>query len=270
VMQVRDEVDVADPNNPNATFKLKTYMFKESLVRAGETTRDKYSQMILGLKTEAFDKDSAAEIFCRPWSVEGLYRQFKIASAVNSGAALKADDRAFKQLNWDLTSDLSWELVDERPGTLPLPQAIINARIRLKEQARAKINTKLIIRAHSAHNAVTAAHNAATALNLLIQNSNLPTKEEFKKRTTTHSLGGLYVNKRTNQKLILIDMNLEAWHQIKKQSRDRRELTEALILISEACGEYIQEKTAASREGSERIPEVRKLKEQVDTLSKSL
>jgi hypothetical protein len=273
VMQVRDEVDVADPNNPNATFKLKTYMFKESLVRAGETTRDKYSQMILGLKTEAFDKDSAAEIFCRPWSVEGLYRQFKIASAVNSGAALKADDRAFKQLNWDLTSDLSWELVDERPGTLPLPQAIINARIRLQEQARAqaraktqaqeKISTNLRNRAQSAHNAIT-------ALNLLIQNSNLPTKEEFKKHTTTHSLGGLYVNKRTNQKLILIGMNLEAWHQIKKQSRDRRELTEALTVISAACGEYIQEKTAASREGSERIPEVRKLKEQVDTLSKSL
>ena len=270
VMQVRDDVDVADPSNPNATFQLKTYMLKESLVRAGETTRDKYNQMILGLKTETFDKDSAAEIFCRPWSVEGLYSQFKIAYAVNPGTGIKADDVAFKKLNWNLASEPSWELVDERPGTLPLPQAILNARIRLQEQAKAQALAKQERAKTTLRNRLQSAHNAAIALNLLIQNSNLPTKEEFKKRTTTHSLGGLYVNKRTNQKLILIDMTLEAWHQIKKQSRDRIKLTEALTVISEACGEYIQEKTAASREGSERVPEVRKLKEQVDTLSQSL
>lgn len=273
VLQVRDDIDVTDPTKPNATFQTKTYMSNRSLVRAGETTRDKFAQMVMGWKTESFSVSDAAELFCRPWAADRMYRQWKEDAGASMGT--EASDQDFGQLNWDL--DRSWTLVGERAGSLPLPAGIQRARIVLQERARARSvqrNAKLVMLAGKAR--ATVAHNTLVAQNRLrlIQTSSLPSVDDFQKSTTTYSVGGLYKNARNNEKLLMIDTQLGVWFRVKQGSDSLDRAIPALEAIILACDEYLDQKSAEAQKigghVSQRVPNVMKLKHAAESLCQKL
>lgn len=277
VLQIRDNIDVTDPAKPNATFQTKTYMAKHALVRAGETTRDKFAQMVMGWKTESFSVSDAAELFCRPWAADGIYRQWKDNAGGPIGTV--ASNQDFGTLNWDL--DRSWTLVGECADTLPLPAGILSARIRLQERARARASQRALMRVQTdnrmkilagrARGAV--AQNRLDSQRRLIQTSSLPSVLDFQNATTTYSMGGLYKNARDNEKLLNIDTQLGSWFRVKQSSDSIDRAILALETIILACDEYLDQKNAAAQRtghASQRIPAVRQLKQAAESLCQQL
>ena len=268
VLQVRDNIDMTDPTKPTASFDLKTYMSNQSLIRAGETTRDKFSQLIMAWKTDSFDASAAAELFCRPWAAESIYGQWKDEYGSDFGS--KADNEAFGNLNWEV--DPSWRLIREGKGTLPLPPGILAERNRLQEQARLRTLQRL---ANEAATKVRAAatHKKLDAQRRAIQASNLPSVLDFKQQTTTYSIGGMYKNARVNAKLLNIDTQLTAWFNTKQNMISIVQVIQALNSIIIACEDYINQKdTEAHKSGhvSQRMPAVRTLRSTAENLCNQL
>lgn len=278
VLQVRDKIDVTDPTKPNATFETKTYMSNQSLVRAGETSRDKFAQMVMAQKNESFSTPAAAELFCRPWAAENIYRQWKEAPGPQMGTG--ASDQDFGSLDWALGT--SWELVDTRTGTLPLPAGILTARVRFEERARARAaragllgsqtGSKMLMLAGRAKGAVS--QNRIDTQHRLIQNSNLPEVRDFQTETTTYSVFGSYKNARNNPLLLNIDTQLAYWQKIKKNnSFNVISAVQALNCIILACEDYIEQKNTATQQSghaSERLPAVTRLKNAAESLCRQL
>ena len=268
VLQVRDNIDVTDPTKPTATFDIKTYMSNRSLVRAGETTRDKFAQLVMAWKTESFNASDAAELFCRPWAAENVYRQWK--DEPDSHFRSEAGNQAFDDLNWDV--DPSWILKGESTGTLPLPAGILSARIRLQERARLraaqKVSNVLASRARAA-----VSQNRLDAQRRLIQASNLPSVRDFKEKTTTYSMGGLYKNARDNEKLLNIDTQLGAWFRVKQKMESIDRIIVSLNCIIVACDDYLDQKNAEAHKSghvSQRVPAVRDLRAEAENLCQRL
>lgn len=291
VLQIRDNIDVTDPQKPIATFQAKTYMAKHALVRAGETTRDKFAQMVMAWKTETFNEPDAAKLFCRPWAAEGIYLQWKDNGGGSIGT--EASDQDFGTLNWEL--DSSWTLMGERAGTLTLPRLFDVLKRTLEERARARasqrlmlqvqINNKMQILAGKARVTVAQnrladeqkrladAQNRLDSQRRLIQASSLPSVQDFQNATTTYSLGGRYKNDRSNQKLLTIDTYLGSWFRVKQSPASIDRAIFALECIIGACGEYLAEKNAATLKTgnhSQRIPAVSQLKQAAESLCQQL
>ena len=268
VLQVRDNIDVTDPTKPNATFEIKTYMSSRSLVRAGETTRDKFAQMVMVSKTESFNSPAAAELLCRPWAAENTYRQWQDEPGAHIGS--EAGDAVFGPLNWDV--DSSWMLVGERMGTLPLPAGILSARIRLQERARLRATQRMSKILVNKARAVVVQNNL-DARRRLIQGSNLPSVIDFQNQTTTYMMGGFYKNARDNEKLLNIDTQLGAWFRIKQKMDSVDRAVVALDCIVLACDDYLEQKDVESQKSghvSQRVPAVRNLRNAAESLCQQL
>ncbi len=280
VVQLRDNVEVTSATSTVMNFNHKTYIAKKALVRVGETSRDRFNQMVAAAKLDSLGRGGLAELFLRPWHMHDTYLQYmRAASELQAGSDPRPAGASTTILKWDHFPGSDWELVDEKPATQPIPSTILATRAKLEATVRARMaaaqaqqNQMLRgwisrTRTHMTSRLEGAEKARLSKIIGALSQAKLPTKDEFKSQTTTTSFG-LFTNTRNNPKLALIDAALVAWAHVNKADASDagiHKMKEALLRVQVTCEDYLQSKVHASRKLtghlSERVAPVERVRQ---------
>ncbi len=290
ILQTRGNVSLSADT---MTVETTTRFWNNSMIRVGETNRDKYDQLIQSIKTDSFDHSAAVDHLISPWGAEGAWLQSKRDRTTESQQPTRVsagdEQREFTPA-WANEGDAGWLVGTPGRVNAPLPNAFVVAMEKFKENARKavherdvrlQIDTRLKLLGRNAQLAVTKRNMAAMAsnqaVNNLIRTSGM-SKASFVLATKPSGfLGG---RRETNDFLMKIDAALHEWEQTCCKHLGTgewiKELKVAAKVVEMTCTAYINDKGSRQKSAifshhtGDKIPVVQALDRQANKIFQQL